>query len=419
MKTEERLGLKSARIIEKMAFRIPTLGPGMLVTAAFVGPGTIATATTAGVSFGYALLWALLFSVVATVVLQEMSVRQAVITGNGLSRTMRNTLAENWFGRVALLLVVLAVGLGNAAYESGNIAGATLALSNVSPLSAKIWALLIGAIAATLLFLPAYRHIERALIGLVLLMSAVFVSSAIALSPLWPELAKGLVKPSLPAGSATMIIALIGTTVVPYNLFLQANAAKDRWSCAADPALALRAARWDTVLSVALGGIITLSLVSAAAVTFYFGSATFSQDAFSSQLEPLLGSSGRLVFAIGLFAAGLTSAVTAPLAAGYAVCGALGWEDQHRGIAFRWISLGIIAIGTLFAVFGGRPLSLIIFAQAANGLLLPIIAAVLLWLMNQRDYLGSASNGWLSNLGGAIVLLVTLGLGANKLFSLL
>ncbi|GAB5414649.1 MAG: Nramp family divalent metal transporter [Congregibacter sp.] len=401
-----------------MALRLPKLGPGMLVTAAFVGPGTIATATTAGVSFGYALLWALLFSVLATTVLQEMSVRQALITGNGLSRTMRETLRGNWFGRLALLLVVLAVGLGNAAYESGNIAGATLALGEVSKIAPSTWALLIGLIAAGLLFLPAYRQIERALVTLVLLMSLVFVASALALSPLWPELIRGLTLPSLPDGSATMIIALVGTTVVPYNLFLQANAARDRWSDTQDRQEALRAARWDTVLSVALGGIITVSLVSAAAVSFYFGDATFSQTAFSEQLVPVLGESGRWIFALGLLAAGLTSAVTAPLAAGYAVCGALGLDERHRGVAFRCISLGIVAIGTLFAVFGGRPLSLIIFAQAANGLLLPIIAGVLLWLMNQRGTLGAAANGWLSNLLGAAVLLVTLGLGLNKLISL-
>ncbi|MEM9398360.1 MAG: divalent metal cation transporter, partial [Pseudomonadota bacterium] len=76
-----------------------SLGPGLLVTAAFVGPGTIATASSAGANFGYSLAWALLFSVAATVILQEMSVRQAIVTKNGLAATMREALGRNMLGR--------------------------------------------------------------------------------------------------------------------------------------------------------------------------------------------------------------------------------------------------------------------------------------------------------------------------------
>jgi NRAMP (natural resistance-associated macrophage protein)-like metal ion transporter len=394
-------------------------GPGLLVTAAFVGPGTIATASAAGAGYGYALLWALLFSVGATMALQEMSVRQAIMTGNGLATTLREALAGRWFGRAAILLVIAAIGLGNAAYESGNIAGAAIALTSVSGTDAKIWAMIIGAAAAGLLFLPGYRQLERVLVVLVLLMSGVFVASALILAPAWPALFKGLAIPSLPAGSSTTVIALIGTTVVPYNLFLQANAARDRWADEPDRSAALGAARLDTFVSVALGGLITLAIVSAAAVSFFAQGLAFSPDKLSTQLEPVLGASGRYVFATGLFAAGLTSAITAPLAAAYAVCGALGLTDTMRGTAFRGVALAVVATGTVFAATGARPLSLIVFAQAANGLLLPIIAMILLWLMNQRRYLGDAANGWSSNLLGMVVVMVTLGLGGNKLLGLL
>ncbi|WOJ93522.1 Nramp family divalent metal transporter [Congregibacter variabilis] len=394
-------------------------GPGLLVTAAFVGPGTIATASAAGAGYGYALLWALLFSVGATMALQEMSVRQAIVTGNGLATTLRKALSGRWLGRGTILLVIAAIGLGNAAYESGNIAGAALALQSISPISTQYWALAIGGSSAALLFLPAYKHLERVLIALVLVMSAVFVVSALLLKPDWSALLKGVTLPSLPGGSITTVIALIGTTVVPYNLFLQANAAREHWADEPDRALALSAARMDTVVSVALGGLITLAIVSAAAITFFSQGLTFSPDKISTQLDPVLGPSGRYVFALGLFAAGLTSAITAPLAAAYAVCGALGLPDTLRGTAFRGIALSVVFTGTLFAATGARPLSLIVFAQAANGLLLPVIAIILLWLMNERKLLGNAANGWQSNLLGGIVVAVTLGLGANKLVGLI
>lgn len=394
-------------------------GPGLLVTAAFVGPGTIATASTVGAGFAYALVWALLFSVVATIVLQEMSVRQAIVTGQGLAPTLRRALGSGWFGRFTILLVVLAVGVGNAAYESGNIAGAALALDGVLPGNSQVWALGIGAVATALLFLPAYRQLEIVLIAMVLLMSAIFVLCALLLGPDWAALGHGLIHPSIPTGSLTMVIALIGTTVVPYNLFLQANAARDHWANDPDRTGALRAARLDTGISVVLGGLITLSIISAAAITFYGRTGAFSPQSLGQQLEPVLGPAGPLVFAGGLFAAGLTSAVTAPLAAAYAVCGALGLDDRMQGRAFRMVAVSVVVIGTLFAATGARPLSLIVFAQAANGLLLPFVAVLLLWLMNQRGLLGASVNRWPSNLLGAVVVLIALALSGHKILSLL
>lgn len=396
-----------------------SFGPGMLVTAAFIGPGTIATASAAGADFGYALLWALLFSVAATMVLQEMSVRQAIITERGLAATLREALAKRWFGGLVIALVIAAIGLGNAAYESGNIAGAALALGSVSPVASEHWAIVIGTSAAALLFVPAYRQLEKVLVGLVLMMSAVFMVSALLLKPDWSALFNGLVSPSLPTGSLTMVIALIGTTVVPYNLFLQANAARDRWAGERDRSIALRAARVDTLLSVGLGGLITLSIVSTAAMSFFATRTAFAPELLAGQLEPVLGSAGRGVFALGLLAAGLTSAITAPLAAAYTVCGALGYTDQLHGRVFRATALTVVLTGTVFAASGTRPLSLIVFAQAANGLLLPVIAGLLLWLMNQRQHLGAAANGWASNLLGIAVLLVALGLGLNKILALI
>ena len=393
-------------------------GPGLLVTAAFVGPGTIATASSSGAGFGYTLLWALCFSVIATIVLQEMAVRQALVTREGLAATLRKGLGPSWLGRVSVVLVIAAVGLGNAAYESGNIAGAAIALSGLGALSLSTWSLVIGLIAAALMFLPASRHLERLLIALVLIMSAVFVACAVLLSPDWSALLAGMMQPRIPPGALTTVIALIGTTVVPYNLFLQSNAVREKWTADLPLDRSLREARVDTAVSVGLGGLITLAIISTSA-TLYFGSgAAFTPQQLAAQLEPVLGPAGRYFFALGLLSAGLTSAITAPLAAAYAVSGALGWEASLSGARFRAIALSIIAIGTLFAATGSRPLTAIVFAQAANGLLLPFIAVALLWMMNRRVLLGDAVNGWRSNVLGTVIVGVTVSLGVSKIVAL-
>ncbi len=395
------------------------IGPGVLVTAAFVGPGTIATASSAGANFGFALLWALLFSVFATVVLQEMAARVGLVTRAGLAEAIRDAFDNQWLGRFSVLLVVCAVGLGNAAYEAGNIAGAALALATVGGLGTQGWAIVIGLGAGLLLASGRYRLLESVLIVLVLLMSAVFLLTAVLVSPPIGDVLAGVLVPTLPEGSLLTVIALIGTTVVPYNLFLHANAVREKWSADVPIDQALSESRWDTGLSIGLGGLITLAIISTAAAAFFQSEIAFSGESLGVQLEPLLGPSARYVFAAGLFASGLTSAITAPLAASYAVCGALGWGSGLTSRPFRLVWLGVLLIGTLFAALGTKPLAAILFAQVANGFLLPFVAAFLLLVMNRREVLGERVNGPVANALGMVVVITAIGLGLVKITGVL
>jgi Mn2+/Fe2+ NRAMP family transporter len=168
-------------------------------------------------------------------------------------------------------------------------------------------------------------------------------------------------------------------------------------------------------LSVGLGGLITLAIVSTAAAAFFSTGVAMSSGSMASQLEPLLGPAAKYLFASGLLASGLTSAITAPLAAGYAVCGALGWSQSLDSRNFRMVWLLVLVCGTLFAAMGTRPLAAIVFAQAANGFLLPVVAVFLLIVMNRRDLLGEYRNHLLTNLAGSLVVMIAIGLGAVKL----
>ena len=391
----------------------------MLVTAAFVGPGTIATASSAGANFGFALLWALLFSVFATIVLQEMAARVGLVTRAGLAEAMRNAFPGRWLGTFSVIIVVGAVGLGNAAYEAGNIAGAALALATVGGFETQGWAVIIGLGAGALLLSGRYRLLESVLILLVLTMSVVFLLTAFLVAPPVAEILSGMLRPSLPQGSLLTVLALIGTTVVPYNLFLHANAVREKWGADVAVDVALHESRWDTGLSIGLGGLITLAIVSTAAAAFFQSNQAFSGESLGVQLEPLLGPSARYVFAAGLFASGLTSAITAPLAAAYAVCGAMGWNVGLSSRPFRLVWGVVLLTGTVFAAIGTKPLAAILFAQVANGLLLPFVAAFLLLVMNRRDLLGEHVNGPLSNLLGVIVVITAVALGLVKIAGVL
>jgi len=394
-------------------------GPGILVTAAFIGPGTIATASIAGAEYGFALLWALLFSVLATMALQEMAARLGLISRLGLAEALRATYSGSWLGRGAILLVVAAIGLGNAAYEAGNITGAALGLESISGIPATQWALGVGLLAAALLASGRYGLIEKLLIALVLLMSFVFLATLFMVGPSLTAMLDGLLIPRLPEGSLLTVIALIGTTVVPYNLFLHASAVQEKWPASTNPQQALRESRIDTGLSIGLGGLITLAVMSTSAVAFFGTNSSFSAVTMAQQLEPLLGPSARYFFAAGLFAAGLSSAVTAPLAAAYAVSGALGWPRDMHNMRFRLIWLSVLVCGTTFAAVGTKPLTAILFAQAANGFLLPICAIFLLIIMNRREILGQYVNKRWANLAGVVVVGVTLLLGLLKILQVM
>jgi manganese transport protein len=392
-------------------------GPGFLVTAAFIGPGSIATASVAGANFGFVLLWALLFSLVATIVLQEMAARLGLVSGSGLSQALRSTFSNPIISRCAVVLVVAAIGVGNAAYEAGNISGAALGLATITPLPASLCALIIGILSALLLGTGGYKVLEPVLIILVLTMSSVFVVTMLLVDVDYGALFSGLFTPQIPEGSARTIIALIGTTVVPYNLFLHANAVQEKWrNVPLETALA--ESRKDTLVSIGLGGLITLAVMSTAAVAFFQTGNPFSAQSLATQLEPVLGSGATYFFAFGLVAAGLTSAITAPLAAAYAVSGALGWPSDFADRRFRAIWLTVLTIGTVFAAVGTKPIAAILFAQAANGLLLPIIAVFLLIIMNRSDLLGDHRNKWAANVIGGMVVVTVASLGAFNIVKL-
>ena len=382
-----------------------------MVTAAFIGPGTVTACTLAGASFGYALLWALVFATFATIVLQEMAARLGVVTQKGLGETLAELLQSSVWKWPLVILVGLALYLGNAAYQAGNLSGAALGVSAIAGEGTAAFSLSVIAIAllaAALLLAGSYRAIERVLLALVALMALAFVATFAIVGPDLLALGKGLVTPAIPEGALLTVIALIGTTVVPYNLFLHSTAVRNRWSGPQD----LPAARADTVIAIGLGGLIALLIVSTAAASLFAAGIEAENAAdMARQFEPLFGAGSKYLLGAGLFAAGLTSAITAPLATGYAMSEILRLGAGQDSRAFRLIALSVIAIGAGIALAGIRPVQIIVTAQFANGLLLPIIAGFLLWVVNRREVLGSHANGWLANLLGFGVVLVAAGLG--------
>jgi manganese transport protein len=393
----------------------------LVVTAAFIGPGTVTTASQAGAAFGFSLLWVLCLATAATIILQNMAAKIGLSTGTGLGQAIRQTLpwtAARW---AVGGLTVLAIGCGNSAFQAGNLTGARAGLEIMTTVVSPTWVLGLGAVASCILLLSNHRRIEIVLMAMVLAMSLGFVLTAILAGPAPRMIATGLV-PRLPEGSVLTALGLLGTTIVPYNLFLHAGLVQAKWSGFADRVEAARAARADTVLSVSLGGVVSIAILIAAAAAFFgTGQTLRTVHDLPQQLEPLLGREvARFLFGLGLFAAGLTSAITAPLAAAMAICGVCGWSEHLHSASFRGVWALVMASGVTVALLWNQsPLQVIVAAQAANAILLPIVVGLLIYVSHTHQQLRTQRPALWEQAAAAGVFGVILLLTGHALYRLL
>ena len=401
--------------------RLKEVGPGAMVAAAFIGPGTVTSCSTSGASFGYTLLWAMLFSTISVIIMQTMAARLGIVKGMGLGEALRVKFTGKVSRILLAVLVIAAVFVGNVAYETGNITGSVMGIQAISaPLNTEtgkiILALVIGAIGFGLLFSGSYKFGEKILTGLVVLMGVVFLVCAIAIGPDWGALLKGLFVPTVPdVDKAWMTVAaLMGTTVVPYNIYLHASSAAKKWN---NPEQDLGSATLDSILSIGLGGIISMAIIVCAAATIHGTDATIANGGdMAKALEPVLGNWATIFFGLGLFAAGLTSTITAPLAAAFASSGILGWGEDMKKFRFKaiWIIVLVFGVGAA-CLLGASPTEIILFAQAANAILLPVTAILLLIVCNDKNIMGTYKNKMWFNILVVIVIGVFVFIAARNM----
>ena len=384
------------------------IGPGTLIAAAFIGPGTVTVCTIAGVTFGFELLWAMVLSIIATIVLQEMAARIGIITQNDLATTIKEQISHPIIKYISMGLILGAIVVGNAAYEAGNIGGASLGLTALfGEVGTNIYPFIIGVFAFILLFIGNYKFLEKCFVVLVVLMSLSFIITAIITKPDFGKIISGILIPSLPKASLLTIIALVGTTVVPYNLFLHAAIVKEKWRNKND----LKLARNDTYIAIILGGTVSLAIIISGAAINSFDVKNVLD--LAEGLKPLYGDFAKYFLGIGLVAAGTTSAITAPLAAAYVANSCFGWNVSLKNWKFRTVWGIILMTGVLVLYFKIKLITIIHFAQVTNGILLPVIASFLLWVVNKRIVMGKYKNSKLQNLIGILIIVLAFVLGTR------
>jgi len=395
--------------------KLKAMGPGMLIVGSFIGPGTVTSSTRAGANYGYQLLWCIIFSALAVIVMQGMASRLGIVTQHGLAEN----LVEDLKNRPALknfmiFLVATAIILGGVAYMSGDLTGTAIGISAITGIPSNIIAPIWGLCILILLYKDnVIKKLEKLLTICVSVMAIIFVLTMIIVRPNLVDIFKGAI-PSVPSGALMTCVALIGTTVVPYNLFIHAQSSKETWK---DPQQ-IPLAQFDVSTSMIVGAVITGSVMITAGTVMRGLEVTNAVD-MASQLKPLLGNLAVPFLATGLIAAGISSAVITPLGVSYVLGGLFGWELNKTDKRFLTVNILIVLSGIIGSATGYNPISLIMAAQAINGVFLPVSVFVLLYLASKSSVMGKYKNSLSQKLLGLGVFIISLIIGISSILELL
>ncbi|MBV7433176.1 Nramp family divalent metal transporter [Dermabacteraceae bacterium TAE3-ERU5] len=388
--------------------RFQKMGPAAIITSAFIGPGTVITATKVGTEFSYALLWVLLLAVIALVVLMEMSSRVGIAGGKNVIDAAIDMFPSSIIWKRFVQTIIVAGTLAICfAFEAGNIVGASAGLADIT--SMPIWAaaVITAAIAAATVFMTSYTALSRIMQFFVSAMAILFVVTMVAVLPSIPGILGGMVIPSMPEGSVISALALVGTTLIGINLVLHSITSGEKWGQDKDVKTAVKDARFDILFNIIIGGMITMSIIVVAAKVLHgTGTQVNSPLVFTKSLEPVLGSWARIVGDLGLFAAGLSSAIAVPFSMRAILSKVFHTEGGIANPYLRGLGLVVVAFGTFLAISGAKPIQIIIFAQATSGFILPFIAALLIIAANNSKVMKEYVNKpWQNVVGGLAVLL--------------
>lgn len=335
-----------------------------IISAAFIGPGTVTTAASAGSQFQLQLLWAVTFATLACIALQEVSARITISSGLSFGQALDKKFGHQK-GFWVKWLVGGSVVLGCAAYEAGNILGGTSGLVLLLGDYSKIFTILLTLIAALILWSGRGKWISTIMTILVAMMGIAFFALAFYGNFSFGQVASSSVFPIIPPGAELLTLGLVGTTIVPYNIFLGSGISKGQ---------TIPLMRIGLSISVIIGGLITAWILMAGTLASEFNS--FAD--LSQQFQTKIGMIGVIALGVGLFAAGFSSAITSPYAA--SIIATSVFDTQKKNIVWVWGS--VLAVGFLFGISGIKPIPVILAVQAVNGLILPLITYFLIVIVN-------------------------------------
>lgn len=367
------------------------IGPGLLVTVGFIDPGNWASNLAAGSSFGYTLLWMVTLSTLMLIILQHNVAHLGIATGLCLAEA--TTLhTPKWLSRSILSTAMMA----SVSTSLAELLGGAIALNMLFHIPIKYGAVLIVITICILLFSNSYHKLEKWIIAFVSLIGISFVYELTLVDINWADAAKSWINPVIPDGSIVIVMSVLGAVVMPHNLFLHSEIIQSRqWNLENEKVIQkqLDYELFDTLFSMVIGWAINSAMILLEAATFFsHGEVVIEIQQAGKLLQPLLGPSAVMIFALALLFAGIASSVTSGLAGGSIFAGFIGEpfdiKDNHSRLGILLSMIPALIIIQLIS----NPFMGLIYSQMLLSLQLPITIIIQIYLTSSQKVMGKYVN---------------------------
>jgi manganese transport protein len=394
------------------------LGPGLLVTVGFIDPGNWASNIAAGSTYGYTLLWMVTLSTIMLILLQHNAAHLGIATGLCLSEAT-SVYVNPVIGKIILLSAVLA-SISTALAE---ILGISIAINMLFHIPVKIGALIGVAVVLIMLFSNSYKKLEKWIIGFVSVIGLSFLYEISLVNIEWSKAISGWTTPAFPPDSMLIIMSVLGAVVMPHNLFLHSEIIQSRqWNLENEKIIKkqLKYEFFDTLFSMIIGWAINSAMILLAAAAFFKNQTVVTElSQAKSLLEPLLGQSSSIIFALALLFSGFSSSITAGMAGGSIFAGIFkepyDIKDKHSRIGVLITLLGA-TIGIFFIkdVFLG-----LIISQTLLSVQLPFTIFLLIYLTSSKKVMGKYINSLFDKISLLTTGIIVAGLNIALVVSLI
>ena len=370
---------------------LKSIGPGLLVTVGFIDPGNWASNMAAGSQFGYSLLWVVTLSTIMLIILQHNAAHLGIATGQCLAEATTAHLSKP-----VSRLILASAYLATVATALAEVLGGAIALKMLVGLPIPVGSVVVAVASLVLLMSSSYKRVERWIIAFVSLIGISFLLELALVRVDWAQSAVAWVTPSLPTGSLAIVMSVLGAVVMPHNLFLHSEVIQSQhFEAQGDDVVHERLQHEfvDTLFSMGVGWAIISAMVILAATTFYTHGIVVNDLAkAAATLSPILGTASTVIFAVALLFAGLSSSITAAMAAGTISAVMFGEEyDIHD----RHSSIGVVACmvaATLVCLVVRDTFQGLVLSQALLSLQLPITVFPQVYLTSSERVMGRWKN---------------------------
>ncbi|ATZ12160.1 Nramp family divalent metal transporter [Erwinia amylovora] len=405
--SESRTVEQSVRSNRKIKFAL--MGPAFIAAIGYIDPGNFATNIQAGASYGYQLLWVVVWANVMAMVIQLMSAKLGIATGKNLAEHIRDRFPRPavWFYWVQAEIIAMATDLAE-------FIGAAIGFKLVFGVSLLQGAMLTGVATFLILMLQSrgQKPLELAIGGLLLFVAAAYVIELFFSQPNVVDLLQGMAVPALPTADAVLLAAgVLGATIMPHVIYLHSSLTQNSGDNGTR-AERYSSTKLDVAIAMTIAGFVNLAMMATAAAAFHFSGHNGIADLAQAYrtLDPLLGKAAALVFGLSLLAAGLSSTVVGTMA-GQVVM--QGFIHFHIPLLVRRVITMLPSFIVILA--GWEPTRILVMSQVLLSFGIALALVPLLAFTSNPELMGDMVNSRLMQSFGRLIVVVVVALNGYLL----